>query len=200
MERRSRGTKNGLEHRQEGAIHDDCNVDGIPPANAAGQQSQHQGSRRFPTRSTMVTPVTGDESTQQVPVIVAAVVMLSLSIITVSLRFYTRGRFFLGIAGAEDWTILVALVWSLERRDPLSQPTSVVIRAHSRHARSSLPESPSDTSDVSKSSTPRFRSRNSPLRLAASVISNLGPTQKHTSPSVATSGWPPRMKCSIITW
>ncbi len=58
----------------------------------------------------MVTPVTGDESTLQVPVIVAAVVMVSLSAITVSLRVYTRGRFFLGVAGAEDWTILLALV------------------------------------------------------------------------------------------
>lgn len=54
-------------------------------------------------------PITSNESSLQTPLIVTTAVMLALSTTTVSLRFYTR-RVFVGILGAEDWTILAALV------------------------------------------------------------------------------------------
>jgi hypothetical protein len=73
----------------------------------AGQQGQS-----LPAPRNMDTPTTGDESSLQTPVIVATAVMLALSITTVSLRFYTR-RAFLGSLGAEDWTILAAVVCGL---------------------------------------------------------------------------------------
>jgi hypothetical protein len=57
----------------------------------------------------MNTSNAGHEPGRQHSVIAASVVMLSLSTITVTLRFYTR-KVLLSILGADDWLILAALV------------------------------------------------------------------------------------------
>ena len=61
----------------------------------------------------METPNAGDGSTLQANVIAASAMMLALSTIAVGLRVYTR-QALLGIMGADDGTILAALVCGVQ--------------------------------------------------------------------------------------
>jgi hypothetical protein len=95
------------------------------------------------TPRAMATPDAADGSKRQDSVIAASAAMLSLSTLTVVLRFHTR-HVLLGILGADDWMILAALV--------RGAPEMTVYLCSYRNIRFSRSELPWDRSDVGAAS------------------------------------------------